>query len=131
MYDVRQTQLHTYQPLVLELSSFEVEIAIKKLKIYTLPSTDEIPVELIQAEDKTLCSEIHKLINSILIKEELPQQWKESVIVCIYKRGNKTVCSNCRGTSLLSTTYKILSSILVSGLTVCIGEIIGYHQCRF
>jgi hypothetical protein len=39
---------------------------------------DKISAELIQAGGNTLCSEIHKLINSILNKEELPQQWKES-----------------------------------------------------
>jgi hypothetical protein len=30
--DVRQTEIHTLQPLVLELSAFEVEMATKKLK---------------------------------------------------------------------------------------------------
>jgi hypothetical protein len=33
-------------------------------------------------------SEIHKLINSILIKEELPDHRKESIIVPIYKKGD-------------------------------------------
>jgi hypothetical protein len=35
-------------------------------------------------------SEIHKLVNSIWNKEELPEQWKESIIVPIYKKGDKT-----------------------------------------
>jgi hypothetical protein len=30
--DVRQTEIHTAEPLVLELSAFEVEMAIEKLK---------------------------------------------------------------------------------------------------
>jgi hypothetical protein len=38
----------------------------------------------------------HKLISSIWKKEELPQQWKESVIVPIYKKGYKTDCSSYR-----------------------------------
>jgi hypothetical protein len=38
------------------------------------PGSDQIPAELIQAESKTLQSEIHKLINSIWNKEELPDQ---------------------------------------------------------
>jgi hypothetical protein len=54
----------------------------------------------------TCHSEINKLINSVFNKEELPQQWKESIILPIYKKGDKTDCSNCRGISLLSTTYK-------------------------
>jgi hypothetical protein len=35
-------------------------------------------------------SAIHKLINSIWSKEELPDQWKESVIVPIHKKGDRT-----------------------------------------
>jgi hypothetical protein len=31
----------------------------------------------------------------------LPQQWKESVIVPIYKKGDKTDCNNYWGISLL------------------------------
>jgi hypothetical protein len=42
---------------------------------------------MIQAEGNALHSEIHKLINSIRNKEELPQPWKESGIVLIYKNG--------------------------------------------
>jgi hypothetical protein len=55
------------------------------LKRYKLPGNDEIPAELIQAGGETLRSEIHKLINSIWNKEELPDQWKESIIVPVHK----------------------------------------------
>ena len=47
-------------------------------------------------------SEIHKLINSIWNKEELPEEWKESSIVPVYKKGDRTDCSNYRGISILS-----------------------------
>jgi hypothetical protein len=78
-----------------------------------------------------LRSEIHKRIISIWNKEELPEEWKESVILPVYKKDDKTDCSNYRGISLLSTTYKILSNILLSRLTTCAEEIIGDHQCGF
>jgi hypothetical protein len=61
----------------------------------------------------------------------LPDQWKESIIVPVHKNGDKTDCSNYRGISLLSTSYKILSNILHSRLTPYIDEIIGDHQCGF
>jgi hypothetical protein len=64
-------------------------------------------------------------------KEELPQQWKESFVVPIHKKSDKTDCSNYRGISLLSTSYKILSNILVSRLIPYADEIIGDHQCGF
>jgi hypothetical protein len=86
---------------------------------------------LIKAGGRIIRSEIHKLIISIWNKEELPEEWKESVIVPIYKKGVKTDCSNYRGISLLSTTYKILSNILLSRLTPYAEEIIGDHQRGF
>jgi hypothetical protein len=86
VHDVRQIDIHTAEPLVPELSLVEVEIAIGKLKSYKSPGTDQIPAELIKAGGETLNSEIHRLICSIWNKEELPQQWKESIIVPIYKK---------------------------------------------
>jgi hypothetical protein len=85
-----------------------VEIAIAKLIKYKSPVSDEVPVELIQAGGKILLSEIHKLINSVWNKEELPDQWKETIIVPIHKQGDKTDCNNYRGISVLSTSYRIL-----------------------
>jgi hypothetical protein len=66
---------------------------------------------------KILCSEIHRLIYSIWNKEELPQQWKESIIIPIYKKGDKTGCNNYLEISLLSIALKILSNILLARLT--------------
>jgi hypothetical protein len=64
-------------------------------------------------------------------KEELPHQWKASVVIPIHKKGDKTKCSNYRGISLLPTSYNILSNILLSRLIPCAFEIIGDHQCGF
>jgi hypothetical protein len=123
--------IHTVEPLVPEPSLVEVETAIGKLKSYKSPGADNIPAELIKAEGETLYTEIHRLICCVWNKEELPQQWKESIIVPIYKKGDKTDCNNYRGISLLSTAYRILSNILLARLTPYGDEIIGDHQCGF
>jgi hypothetical protein len=44
----------------------------------------QILAELIEAEGKTLYSDVCKLIHSIWNKKDSPQQWKESVIVPNY-----------------------------------------------
>jgi hypothetical protein len=75
--------------------------------------------------------EIHKLIKLNWNKEELPDQRKESVVVPVHKKDDKTDCGNCRGISLLSTSYKILSNIILARLTPYADEIIGDHQCGF
>jgi hypothetical protein len=85
--DIRQTEMHTAEPFVPETGASEVEVAIGKLKRYKYLAVDQIPSELIHAGGKTLCSEFHKLIKLIWNKEELPYQWKESVVVPIHKKG--------------------------------------------
>jgi hypothetical protein len=109
--------IHTAKPLVPEPRLVEVEIAIGKLKSYKSRGTDQIPAELIKTGGKILCSEIHKLICSIWNKEELPQQWKETIIVPIHKKGDNIDYNNYLRISLLSTAYKILSNILLARLT--------------
>jgi hypothetical protein len=111
--------IHTAEPLVPEPSLVRVEIAIQKLKWF------------IKARGETLCSEVQKLICSLWNKGELPQQWKESIIVPVHKKGAETDCNNYWGISLLLTAYRILSSIHLPRLTPYVIEIIGNHQCRF
>ena len=50
--DDRQTAKQTEEPLVPELSAFEVEMATEKLKRQKSPGFDQIPPELIKAGDK-------------------------------------------------------------------------------
>jgi hypothetical protein len=87
------------------------------LKKYKSPGSDQIPAELIQAGGEILLSTIHKLTNSVWNKEELPDQWKEYIILPIRKKGEKSDCSIYRGISLLSTSNKILSNIHLSKLS--------------
>jgi hypothetical protein len=79
--------IHVAEPLV-------PEPRLVKFKSYKSPGIDQILAELIKAGGETLYSEIHKLICSIWNKEELPQQWTDSVIVSIHKKGDKSDCNN-------------------------------------
>jgi hypothetical protein len=101
------------EPLVPGPSRLEVEIAVAKFKKYKSSGSDQIPAELSQAGGEILLSAIHKLINSVWSKEELPDQWKQSITVPVHKKGDKTDCNNYGGKSLLSTSYKIVSNILL------------------
>jgi hypothetical protein len=102
--DVKQIKIHTAEPLVSGPCHLEVEISNAKLKKYKAPGSDQIPVELYQAGGETLVSVIHKLITSIWNKEEMPDQWKESIILPIHKMGDKTDCNNYHWILLLSTS---------------------------
>jgi hypothetical protein len=125
--DIRQIEIHTAESLVLYPILFEVEIAIAQFKRYKSSVSDQILAELIQAGGEIVHSKTHKPINSICNKEKLPDQLKESIIVPVHKNGDKTDCSNYRGISLLSASYKILSNILLSVLIVSITCCVVYN----
>jgi hypothetical protein len=94
--NVRQIEVYTVKLLVHGPSRLEVEIAIAKLKKYKSPGSDQSPAEPIQAGGEMLLSAIHKLMNSVWNKEGFPDQWKESIIVPVHKKGDKAYCNNCR-----------------------------------
>jgi len=74
--DVRQTETHTAEPLLLEPSGFEVEMAVEKQKRHRSPGIDQILAELIKARGSQFAL---RYINLLLIwnKEELLEYWKE------------------------------------------------------
>jgi len=126
-----QTEIHTAEPLVSEPSVFKVELAIEELIHKKSSGIEQMPPEMIKAGGRTIHYQIHKHIISIWNKEELPKEWKQSIIVPIYRNGDKTNCSNYTAISLLTATYTILSNILLSRLTPYAEETIGHHQCGF
>jgi hypothetical protein len=75
--DVRQIEVYTAEQLVPGSSRHEVEIAVAKFRKCKSPGSDQILAELIPAGGK------------IRNKKELPDQWKESVIVPVHKKGDK------------------------------------------
>jgi hypothetical protein len=66
-----------------------------------------------------------------IVAECINGRSKVAIIIPIHKNGDKTDCSNYRGILLLSTSYKMLSNILLSRLSPYVDEIIGDHQCGF
>jgi hypothetical protein len=124
--DVRQKyiQLNYWYlvPVILTL-----RLLMFQLKKYKSAGSDQILAEWIQTGGETLWPVVHIQTTSTCNKEELPEQWKESISVPIHKMDDKTDCNNYRGISLLSTSYKYLSNIPLSRLSPYMDEIIGDH----
>jgi len=111
--DDRETEIHTVEPLVPESSAFEFDMAVEELKRYKL--INRIPAEFIKSGSRTIRSEIHKRITSSWNKEELPEEWKESIIVPIYKKDDKRDYSNYRGISLCQLYIKLFPTSCCQG----------------
>ena len=89
--DVRQTEIHTAEPLLPEPSAFEVALAIEKQKSHKSPGIDQIPAELIKAGGRTICYEIHKIIISIWNKENCLRSGRSRSLYLSIRKAIKQV----------------------------------------
>jgi sorting nexin-29 len=74
---------------------------------------------------------LYLLICKIWNEEEIPCDQRNSIICPIYKKGDKLMCDNYRGISLLSTTYKIVTYIIRKRLEPIVEQVIQEHQAEF
>jgi hypothetical protein len=84
----------------------------------------------IQAGGKKCLSTIHELVNFKSSEEELPDEWKESIIASIHKEDVKAHLSTYWEISLLSTWYNILLNTPLR-LSPHVEEISADHPCGF
>lgn len=109
----------------------EVEAAVKLLKTNKAPGIDNIPPELLKGRNNTTIRALHTVIKKVWQQEKMPEDWQKSIICSIHKKGDKLVCENYRGISLLCTSYKVFSKILEHRLKPYAENIVGEYQVGF
>jgi len=95
------------------------------------PGTDNINAELLQAAGPRMTKRIQELILNIWRSEKMPNEWNKSIICPIYKKGEKTECSNYRGISLLNTVYKILATAINNRSKTFAEDLVSQEQNGF
>jgi hypothetical protein len=100
-----------YVRLIIPSYAFALRFSNKLNSMYIFDTTLFLSawvslLELTEAGGEVLRSKLHTLINSVWNKEELPDQWQKCIILPVHKKGKRTDCSNYRGISLLSASYK-------------------------
>ena len=66
----------------------EVQSAIRRLKNHKSPGSDGIAAEMLKAGGDVLHKHIYEIICDIWHKETMPDDWNESIVCPIYKKGN-------------------------------------------
>jgi hypothetical protein len=94
----------------------DLQTALLKTKNGKLTGEDGISSEMYKYAGDKFHSRLLKFFNNIYKNAQIPNEWKRSIIVPIYKKGDKRKSENCRGINLLNTCYKIFSKILDGNL---------------
>ena len=95
-----------------ELEEGEIADAVKRMKLGKAAGIDGIPMEALRFCGSAVGSCLVDLIKQIWKEGTIPSEWKISIVVPLYKRGDKEKAENYRGISLLCSAYKVYAEIL-------------------
>ena len=91
----------------------DVQKALKCMKNNKTPGEDGIPSEMFKSSPTLLCR-LTDLFVRVWTTKTFPKDWKVSVLVPLYKKGDKAICGNYRGISLINHAIKIFCVILLN-----------------
>ena len=91
----------------------DVQKALKCMKNNKTPGEDGIPSEMFKSSPTLLCR-LTDLFVQVWTTKTFPKDWKVSVLVPLYKKGDKAICGNYRGISLIDHAMKIFCVILLN-----------------
>lgn len=113
------------------ISLAEVAEVVKKLLSGKSPGVDEIRPEMLKALDIVGLSWLTRLFSVAWRSGTVPVEWQTGVVVPIFKKGDRRVCSNYRGITLLSLPGKAYSRVLERRLRPTVEPRIQEEQCGF
>ncbi len=93
----------------------EVRAALKKLNNRKAPGICAITAEMLKSGGESIVEWLTHIFNEVWETERLPSDWTRGVILPFWKRkGDRLVCGNHRGITLLSIPGKLFTRILLT-----------------
>ena len=83
----RLTETGIVEGRVEEISLEKIISAMKKMKLGKVSRLSEVSLEMINANGKVGIDMMIKLCQTVLDVKEMPEDWKTSVMVPVYKRN--------------------------------------------
>nr|VZI05580.1 unnamed protein product [Spirometra erinaceieuropaei] len=129
----RFPQVETNADLYLPPSLQETIRVVQLLSSGKAPGSDAIPAEVYKHGGPQLMDHLTAIFQEMWRQGEVPQDFKDATIVHLYERkGNRQVCDNHRGISLLNIAGKIFARILLNRLHSHLEQgILPESQCGF
>ncbi|KAK3518703.1 hypothetical protein QTP70_008587 [Hemibagrus guttatus] len=118
-----------------EVDSFitqaEVTEVVQQLLGGEALGVDEIHPEYLKSLDVVGLSWLTRLCNIAWRSGTVPLDWATGVVVPLFKKGDRRVCSNYRGITLLSLPGKVYSRVLERRVRPLVEPRIQEEQCGF
>lgn len=122
----------TRNDLCEEISMEELKKALKTTASGKAPGLDGIPSDVLKKGGDKLHETLLDLFNKCLSSGTVPQDFRDALIVTIYKKkGDRAECGNHRGISLLAIAGKVLAKIMLNRLKIISEAVLPESQCGF
>ncbi|KAK3507851.1 hypothetical protein QTP70_001422 [Hemibagrus guttatus] len=109
--------VNSVEQKVYKIRKDEVRKALKRMKSGKAVGPDDIPVEVWKCLGEAAVEFLASLFNRVLESERMPEEWRRSVLVPIFKnKGDVQSCSNYRGIKLMSHTMKVWERVVEARL---------------
>ena len=86
---------------------------------------------MLKAEENVTPKFLYKIFQDIWETEDIPQSWKKGLIVKLPQKGDLRDCNNWGGITLLSTTSKVFTRIILKRIKEAIDEVLRQEQVGF
>uniref|UniRef100_A0A671XIN0 Reverse transcriptase domain-containing protein n=1 Tax=Sparus aurata TaxID=8175 RepID=A0A671XIN0_SPAAU len=113
------------------ITQAEVTEVVRKLLGGKAPGVDEIRPEYLKSLDVVGLSWLTRLCSVAWQSGTVPLDWQTGVVVPLFKKGDRRVCSNYRGITLLSLPGKVYSRVLERRIRPIVEPRIQEEQCGF
>uniref|UniRef100_A0AAQ6IH68 Reverse transcriptase domain-containing protein n=1 Tax=Anabas testudineus TaxID=64144 RepID=A0AAQ6IH68_ANATE len=113
------------------ISLVEVTEVVSKLLNGKAPGVDEIRPEYLKSLDVVGLSWFIRRCSIAWRSGTVPLDWHTGVVVPLFKKGGRRVCSNYRGITLLSLPGKVYARVLERRIRPLVEPRIQEEQCGF
>ncbi|CAE1283158.1 unnamed protein product [Acanthosepion pharaonis] len=109
----------------------EILSVLRQLRNNKAPGEDGIPAEVYKALPDIFAPWLHRVFNAVWTTETVPDDWGHAVLLPFFKKGDKKVCSNYRGISLLDVAAKTFAVLLLKRFQTARDARTRPTQCGF
>ena len=89
---------------------------LKDLKVFKASGPDSIPNFILHTASVEIAPILTRIFQTSLDTGEVPTDWRDALVVPIFKKGDKQLASNYRPVSLTSVTCKVLEHIMYTNI---------------
>ena len=92
-----------------------IKASVSQMNNNKVPGRDGITEDILKNGSEKMIDLLEQVIQSVW-ESEVPQDWRDAILVSLYEKGSKSDYSNFMGISLLSIVGKLFSRIILNRL---------------